>query len=267
VSHDAIATAARRAGARLFSALLAVATLAAPVTAQSRVDAARGLLVAWHEEPVRIDRARTLLEAAAAADPSVDTFVELSEVWFLTGDFRARSDAERLAAYAEGARAAQRAIADAPQNERAHLLLAFNTGRSAEIAGVMRAIAQVNTIRRESETVLRLNPSNVDGLILAGGLAAGLPVMMGGDRAKAESLFARALGLDPHQTGGRIELARLYLAQRRWSDAARELQAVMDDTAPSDRPRWAMSDLPRARELLFELRARGRVPGIPPQSP
>jgi len=28
-----------------------------------------------------------------------------------------------------------------------------------------------------------------------------------------------------------------------------------------------MSDLPRARAMLFELRERGRVPGIAPQSP
>src|SRR5689334_25286881 len=39
------------------------------------------------------------------------------------------------------------------------------------------------SIRRESDTVLRLNPSNVEGLILAGGLAAGLP---GGKPARSE---------------------------------------------------------------------------------
>src|SRR5436309_65741 len=103
--------------------------------------------------------------------------------------------------------------------------------------------------------------------LLAAGMAAELPAFMGGDRAKAETLFTRALDLDPHQTGGRLELARLYLGLRRWTDAARELQAVMDETTPTDRPRWAMSDLPRARAMLVELRERGRVPGIAPQSP
>ncbi|PYN29576.1 MAG: hypothetical protein DMD76_00445 [Candidatus Rokuibacteriota bacterium] len=131
----------------------------------------------------------------------------------------------------------------------------------------MRALGMLGTIREESVTVLRLNPSSVDGLILAAGMAAELPAFMGGDRAKAETLFTRALDLDPHQTGGRLELARLYLGLRRWTDAARELQAVMDETTPTDRPRWAMSDLPRARAMLFELRERGRVPGIAPQSP
>ena len=252
---------------RVGLALLVVAVFAPVAGAASRLDEARALLAAWHDEPARIDRARTLLEAEAASNPSADTLAELSRAWFLTGDFRARSDADRVAAYEQGARAAQRAIAAAPRSERAHLLLAFNSGRSAEIAGVTRALGLVGTIRQESETVLRLNPSSVEGLILAGGLAAGMPKLMGGDRAKAETLFNRALEVDPHHTGGRIELARLYVSQRRWSDAAHELQMVMDETTPSDPPRWAMSDMPRAREMLFELRERGRIPGIPTQSP
>jgi tetratricopeptide (TPR) repeat protein len=253
--------------ARVRLALLVVATLASPATAQPAVETARTLLAAWHDDPARIDRARALLEAEAATSPSADSLVELSGAWFLTGEFRAQSERERLAAYEQGSRAARRAIAMAPHNERAHLLLAFNSGRTAEITGVMRALALVTTVRDESSTVLRLNPSSVEGLILAGGLAAGLPAVMGGDRAKAEKLYTRALELDPHHTGGRVELARLYIAQHRWGEAAHELQAVLEDDAPSDVPRWATRDRPRARALLSELRERGRVPGLPPQSP
>ena len=258
---------AARRSAGLVAVFVIVTLAGVGVAAEARVQQARELLAAWNDDPTRIDRARALLEAETADRPSVEGLVELSSAWFLTGEFRARSDAERQAAYAEGARAAQRAIAMAPGTERPHLLLAYNLGRSAEITGVMRALNLVGAIRGESETVLRLNPSSVGGLILAGGLAAGLPKVMGGDRGKAEQLFTRALTLDPHETGGRLELARLYVAERRWADAARELQAIVADDEPTDRPRWIMSDLPHAREMLFELRERGRVPGVPPQSP
>ena len=268
---DGAPTAAVTAGARrgrVGLALLVLAALVGAASAQPDLDSARALLAAWHEDPARIDRARALLEAEVARNPTADALVELSGAWFLSGDFRARSNAERVSAYEHGARAAQQAIAAAPRNERAHLLLAFNTGRLAEIAGVARALGLVTTIRQESETVLRLNAASVDGLILAGGLAAGMPKLMGGDRAKAEALLVRALALDPHHTGGRLELARLYVTERRWSDAARELQAVMGETAPTDQPRWTASDVPRAREMLSELREHGRVPGtVPPQSP
>ena len=252
---------------RAVALALVLVALATPATGQPALEAARTLLAGWHDDPARIDRARAVLEDETSVNPSADTLIELSGAWFLTGDFRARSERDRLAAYEQGSRAARRAIALAPRTERAPLLLAFNNGRTAEIAGVTKALGLVSTIREESNTVLRINPSSVEGLILAGGLAAGLPTLMGGDRAKAEVFLRRALVLDPHQTGGRLELARLYASQRRWNEAARELQAVMDEQAPTDPPRWTMSDLPRARAMLVELREHGRVPGMPTQSP
>jgi len=251
------------------SALLALALLllAAPVAAQTAVAPARALLVAWHEEPARIDRARALLEAAVAAEPTPEALVELSRVWFLTGDFRARADGERVAAYERGSEAASRAIAAAPRSDQAHLWYAINTGRLAELRGLVRAAALLSRIREESETVLRLNPSNVEGLILAGGIAAEAPGWLGGDRNRAEALFKRAIDADPHQTAGRLELARLYLATRRWRAAERELQRIVDEPSPTDLPRWTMRDLPRARALLAELSDRGRVTSPPPESP
>lgn len=114
--------------------------------------------------------------------------------------------------------------------------------------------------------MLRLNPENVEGLILAGGLAAQLPAIMGGDRVKAEMLFKRALQGDPHQTAGRLELARLYLDARRWRDAERELALVVDESAPTDLPRWAYSDRPRARALLREVSGHAGGTASPQQA-
>jgi tetratricopeptide (TPR) repeat protein len=230
------------------------------VTGEGPVEAARALLVAWHEEPARIDRARALLETAVAANRTPTALIELSHVWFLTGDFRATTESERLAAYERGADTARRAVAAAPRDERAHLWLALNTGRMAELRGAMRAAGLLTTIRSESQTVLALNPSSVEGLILAGSLAAELPGILGGDRARAEALLTRALELDPHHTGGRLELARFYLASQRWHHAQRELQHVVEEPAATDLPRWTVSERPRATALLAELYARGRVP-------
>ena len=256
----------RAAGALLLLAALSPGT-ATPAAADDAVSAARELLAAWHEEPPRIGRARALLETAAAADAAPDILVELARAWFLTGEFAARSAAERAAAYERGSEAARRAVATAPGSDQAHLWLAINLGRTAEIRGVTRALALVKTIRDEADIVLRLNPANADGLVLAAGLAAELPALMGGDRAKAEALFKRALEADPRHTAGRLELARLYLAGRRWREAETELSRVVDEPAATDLPRWTMSDRPRARALLNELLERGRIPTGAPQAP
>jgi tetratricopeptide (TPR) repeat protein len=246
-------------------AALALVLVASPAAAADAVPAARALLAAWHEDPARIDRARALLEEAAATDPAPAVLVELARLWFLTGDFRARSEADRLAAYARGSDTARRAIAAAPGDDQAHLWLAINSGRTAELRGPLRALGLVATIRQEAQTVLRLNPSSVEGLILAGSLAAEMPALLGGDRNRAEALLTRALEIDPHRTGGRLELARFYLAGRRWREAQRELQRVIDEPAPTDLPRWTVSELPRARALLAELVERGLV--TTPQAP
>jgi tetratricopeptide (TPR) repeat protein len=250
-------------GRRLGLALALLLSAATPATAGEAVDTARSLLRAWHEDPARIDRARTVLEAAVAREPEPEALVELARVWFLVGEFRAAA-AERKAAYEHGSETSRRAIAAAPQSDAAHFWYAVNTGRLAELRGVMRAVAMVATVREESATVLRLNPSSVDGLTLAASLDAALPAVMGADRARAEARFLRALEIDPHRSGTRLELARLYIATRRWRDARRELGRVLDEPAATDLPRWTVREVPEARALLGELGARGRPAGPSP---
>ena len=126
-------------------------------------------------------------------------------------------------------------------------MLAINTGRTAEIKGVMRALALVGTIREESDTVLKLNPSNVEGLVLAGGLAADLPALMGGDKTRPRRSSSGRWRSIRARPAARIELARLYIATKRWPDAQRELQGIVDEPAARNMPRWTMSDRPRAR--------------------
>jgi tetratricopeptide (TPR) repeat protein len=252
---------------RSLATLPALVMMVTAVMAQDAVGPARALMASWHEDRGRIERARALLETAAAARPTAETFVELSRAWFLTGDILARTDAEKLAAYEHGREAARRAIAAAPDNDAGHLWLAMNTGRYAETRGMTAGLTMLSSIRESSDTVLRLNPRNVDGLILAGGILANVPRLMGGDRGKAETYFKRALEIDPHKTSARIELAELYMDTKRWAEARRELQQVLAESTATDVPRWTVSEVPRARTLLAAIAARDPRPASPGQSP
>ena len=251
--------------ARWLGVTLAVLSIVTCAVAQEAVESARALLATWHQDPARIERARVLLEREASVRPTADVLVELSRAWFLTGEALARSAADKTAAYEQGREAARRAVAFAPHSDAAHLWLAMNIGRFAESRGRATGLSMLPAIRASSETVLRLNPDNVDGLILAGGILANVPRLMGGDRGKAEAQFKRALEIDPHKTAARLELAELYVDTRRWADARQQVRRILDERSPTDVPRWTATEVPRARALLAEIVAH--EPRAPEQSP
>jgi tetratricopeptide (TPR) repeat protein len=241
---------------------LLVTPFGAQAMAQSPLETAGDLFARYHEDLRNLEHARDLLQAATEREPTADVLTALSRAWFLLGEFQARTDRDRLAAYDRGREAGRRAIAAAPRSEQAHVWYALNSARWAGTRGLMRAAAVLPTLREEAATILTLNPASVEGHTLAGGLAAELPTMLGGDRARAETHFRKALDADPRRTGPRIELARLYIATRRYADAQRELERVLDEAAPSDLPYWTLSDGPRARALLESIPAP-RVPESP----
>ena len=239
-----------------WAAAVLAAVLAVPlaVPAQTSTEQAQTLLSSYREDITRIDRARDLLEAAVARDGTdVRTLVLLSRAWFLYAENRTETEEARLAAYEKGRAAAERAIAGAPNDPGGHLWLAINLGSWAQVKGLFRSLLTLNTVRREVDTVLRLDPNNVDAHIMAGSLNREIPAIMGGDKAKAEEHFKTAQRLAPHRSGGRIELAKLYINQGRIPEARQELQAVLDEPAPEDRSRWQLVEVPRAREMLRSL--------------
>ncbi|MGH7317400.1 MAG: tetratricopeptide repeat protein, partial [Candidatus Rokuibacteriota bacterium] len=81
-------------------------------------------------------------------------------------------------------------------------------------------------------------------------------VVLGGDRKEAEQHFKTAQRLDPKLTGARLELAQLYIDMGRYAEARQELQAVLAERAPTDRPRWTLKEAPRARQLLESIRGK-----------
>src|SRR3989475_11883444 len=227
-----------------------------PAGAQTPVEAARARVARYHEDPAALDRARDLLDAALAKDRKVDTMVMLSYVQFLVGDVRATNAEEKLAAYDRGREIGRRAVELAPKSHDAHLWYAINTARWGETKGVLRSLFLLPTIREELTTLLELDPRSVRAHILAGNVFLEVPGFAGGDRAKAEEHFKKALEVDPRFTGARLDLARLYITETRNADARRELQRVISETTPTIVADWTVKDAPRARKLLESIKDR-----------
>jgi len=242
--------------ARSVLLLLVVLLLALPAAAQTPADSARALIARYHEDPANIDKARDLLEAALAKDRQVDTLVMLSYAYFMIGDIRAKTDEEKLAAYDKGRELGQRAVELAPRNPEAHVWYGINTGRWGQTKGIMRSLFLLPTVRQEAETTLALDPKNLRALALQGNVFFEVPRIAGGDREKAEATFRKAIEIDPHFTNARIDLARVHIANGKYADARRELQAVLDEKSPQNVADWTARDAPRARQLLESIKGK-----------
>ncbi len=235
---------------------VAVVVAAASSTAQTPVEAARALVARYHEDATALDRARDLLDAALAKDRQVETMVMLSYVQFLVGDIRATTADEKLAAYDRGRELGKRAVELAPKSHDAHIWYAINTARWGETKGILRSLFLLPTVKEEIRILLELNPRSLRAHVLAGNVFLEVPGFAGGDRAKAEEHFKKALEVDPRFTGARLDLARVYIADTRYADARRELQRVINETTPTIVADWTVKDAPRARKLLESIKDR-----------
>src|SRR2546426_466232 len=148
------------------------------------------------------------------------------------------------------------ASAGTPVADAQALISRSHTGRWVQTKGVHRSLFLLPTLREEIEILLQLDPRSVRAHSLAGNVYTEVPELFGGDKEKAEEHFKKGLAIDPKFTVLRIDLARLYITTDRYAEARRELQRVIDETAPTFVADWTVKDRPRARQLLESIRAK-----------
>lgn len=241
---------------RLVQALGLAVLLTSGARAETPSEAAQALIASYHEDPTRIDRARELLEAALQRDRQVETMITLARVCLLQGEVRAQTSDEKLAAYDRGREIARRAIELAPKSEDAHFWFVANTGRWGQTKGVLRSLFLLPTMREELDIILGLSPRSARAHNVAGNLMSEVPGLLGGDKAKAEEHFKKALDIDPRYTIARVDFGKFLIATGRHADARRELQRVLDEKSPANLADWTIRDVPRARQLLESIKDR-----------
>ena len=150
----------------------------------------------------------------------------------------------------------RRAIDLAPRSAAAHFWFAANTGRWGQTKGVVRSLFLLPTVKEEIRTILALDPGFTAAYALAGNVLYEVPGFLGGDVKEAEAMFREGLAQDPRFTGLRVGLGKTLIKQGRIEEARRELQAVLDERAPTNPADWALTDSPEARRLLDALGER-----------
>jgi hypothetical protein len=238
----------------LLSALVLVLITTSTAVGQSSLVAdLRDWATRYHEDPSRLDTLRAGLSDAVRTDSHVDTLIALAQVCFLWGDVRAKTPEQKLQAYEQGRQAARRAVELAPRSVLAHFWYGTNTGRWGQTNGVLRSLFLLPTVKEEIAAIMELDPTFAAAYALAGTVYYEVPAFLGGGLDRAEQMFRKGLALDRKFTGMRVGLAKTLIKGGRIGEARRELQAVLEETSPTNLADWTMKDVREARELLESI--------------
>jgi tetratricopeptide (TPR) repeat protein len=206
-----------------------------------------------------IERARQaagVLRRARLADyRSYDAIWKLSRCDYYLGT-REPEEQSRLEAFREGITAGESAVQLADDRPEGHFWLGANLGGRAEEQGPLSALSSVADIRREMETVIRLDEGFQGGsaYLALGQMDLELPEMLGGDRKRAVAELERGLRFGADNALLRLRLAEAYYESKRRADARAQADAILKmKPAAGYQPEYDEA-AEGARQMLEKLR-------------
>lgn len=152
-----------------------------------------------------------------------------------------------------GIEAATRAVAIDGSRPEGHFWLAADMGTLAESFGLRAGLRYRGPVKRELETVLRIDPGYGEGLAdrALGRWYLRVPALFGGSRTLSVQHLQHSLLYDARSAATHLFLAETYLAMGRREDADQELQQVLD--AP-EHPDW-VPEVQEFKQRAATLRA------------
>lgn len=192
----------------------------------------------------------TLLAGHVDTSSELQLLVRLADLYLDLGD-EYQGETKRRAAYEEGARFAQRAIAVDAANADAHYLYAANLGSSAQLKGVMASALTINDIKAHVRRALELKPNHAPALHMMGMMLEELPWFLGGDAEGAIIYLQRSIAADPQCIHARLDLAKTYIKRGNTNAARTELGTILTGESPQDENDQRHRE--EARRLLSSL--------------
>lgn len=211
----------------------------------------------YYEDFGNIVRAIDKLNRIIEQNPKdAEAMTLLSRVWLTYGDVVAKDRDEKLVAYEKGRDIAKRAIELSPNDPDAHFWYTANMGRWGQTRGVLRSLFLVPQVKEQLDLILAINPNYVPALDVYGMLYYELPGFLGGNLELSERYIRQAIGLDPHLTVSRVDLARVLIKRKKYEEARSELNRVLEEKEPKLYADWYVKDRKEAVELIANINGK-----------
>ena len=211
----------------------------APANGTPTLDDAWKVFSGYNQNYNRIDETVTMTEEILKRDPDdVPALIFLSRVWLTYGYVNARTKDDLIRVFENGKEAAKKAIDIDPRNADAHFFYVANLASLGDTKGLFNSLFMLPELRRELETVLELDPNNVNGLAMTGALYLYLPSILGGDLHISEVYLKRSVSLNPHISSAGLYLAANLKRQKKYDEALEVLRGILNDKNPDFYPDW-----------------------------
>lgn len=212
-------------------------------------------LYAERESVEKARHAVAVLRRARMADyGNYEAIWKLSKYNYYLGGHE-RDEPSKLEAFREGIAAGEAAVRLAPGKPEGHFWLGANLGGRAKVQGPLYALSSVNDIRREMETVIKLDEGFQGGsaYLALGQIDLDLPDVMGGDPERAVAELERGLKFGENNALLRFHLARAYYQVGRHADARKQADAILKMKPPPEYKTEYEDAAEGARQLLSKL--------------
>ncbi len=160
---------------------------------------------------------------------------------------------QKLAAFQEGARVAQKALDLRESSADTHFLYAANLGSATELEGLVAAALTIKKLKEHVHRLLELDPQNVQAHHMLGRMYEELPWVLGGDQEAAVEHLLKAVSLDDHYAPARLDLGKWYLKHGHPQEAAKEFLKVLEMPPLKKQWIWERIHRPQAQILLRQI--------------
>ena len=200
------------------------------------------------------DAAQIWAERLAQNPGDFESAWKLARARYWLGGHALEADRKKL--LDDGITAARAAVALEPNKPEGHFWLAANMGALAESFGLRQGLKYRGEIKKELETVLRLDPAFQQGSAdrALGRWYNKVPGLFGGSNKESEAHLRKALTFNPQSTATLYFLAETLQDEGKTAEAKEMLARVM--AAPID-PDWAPEDREfkaKAQQLLNRMK-------------